>query len=103
MDIDRGILKALFYDYPIDALVQLLNSRTDMQYDEFLDIMPQLLQWSKPEYTRTEANLLRLQIGGEWKENKLDDFSTLYHPCDVLKKLTPQLLSIENYLSSVYH
>ena len=96
MDIDRGILKALFYDYPIDALVQLLNSRTDMQYDEFLDIMPQLLQWSKPEYTRTEANLLRLQIGGEWKENTLNDFSTLYHPCDVLKKLTPQLLSIEN-------
>lgn len=95
MDINRGILKALFYDYPVDALVHLLDSR-DIQHDVFLDIMPQLMQWSKPEYTYTEANLLRLQTGAKW-QNTLshNSFPTIYHSMDVLKELTRQFLTME--------
>lgn len=95
MDIDRGILKALFYDYPVDALVRLLDSH-DMQHDVFLDIMPQLMQWSKPEYTYTEANLLRIQTGGDWKQSTThSDYPTVYHAMDILHSLTERLLTIE--------
>ena len=84
MDIDRGILKALFYDYPVDKLVALLDGNA-MQYDEFLDIMPQLLQWSKQEYTYTEAQLLRIQTGGAWqRETRYDYLPTVYHAMDIL-------------------
>lgn len=95
MDIDRGILKALFYDYPIDKLVALLDANA-MQYDEFLDIMPQLMQWSKQEYTYTEAQLLRIQTGGAWQgETRYDYLSTVYHAMDILKELTSCLLSFD--------
>ena len=98
MDIDRSILKALFYDYPIDTVVRLLEKPDGMQYDEFLDIMPQLMQWSKPEYTYTEVNLLRLQTGGEWQytSNSNDKTPTIYHPFDILKKVSERFLTIEN-------
>lgn len=95
MDIDRGILKALFYDYPIDKLVALLDESA-MQYDEFLDIMPQLMQWSKQEYTYTEAQLLRIQTGGAWqRETSYDYLPTVYHAMDILKELTSCLLSFD--------
>lgn len=95
MDINRGILKALFYDYPVDKLVALLDGNA-MQYDEFLDIMPQLLQWSKQEYTYTEAQLLRIQTGGAWqRETRYDYLSTVYHAMDILKELTSCLLSFD--------
>ena len=92
MDIERGILKAIFYDYPVDTLVQLIAKSYNMLYDVYLDIIPQLLQWSKPEYTYTESNLLRIQTGGEWK----DDYSTLHHPFDALSPLSKNLLTMEN-------
>ena len=41
MDLDRGIVKALFYDYPVDTLVAQLDKRkNDLQQDVFLDILP---------------------------------------------------------------
>lgn len=96
MDIDRGIIKALFYDYPVDAIVKQLGKLNNMEYDDFLDIMPQLLQWSKQEYTYTEANLLRIQTGGEWSEDYETYKSTMYHVFDILKSVTSRLLTIEN-------
>ena len=95
MDINRGILKALFYDYPVDKLVALLDANA-MQYDEFLDITPQLMQWSKQEYTYTEAKLLRIQTGGSWQQGTgYDHLPTVYHALDVLKELTSYLLSFD--------
>lgn len=91
MDLDRGIVKALFYDYPVDEVVRLLDKHRSMQQDVYLDILPQLMQWAKPEYTYTEANLLRIQTGGDWK----NELSTLYHPFDKLTTITDILLDIE--------
>ena len=96
MDLDRSILKALFYDYPVDAVVrQLDENKNDKQHDVFLDILPQLVQWSKQEYTYTEANLLRIQTGSEWMQ-KNSSLPTIYHPFNLLKKVTNKLLTIDN-------
>lgn len=97
MDLDRGIVKALFYDYPIDALVAQLdksnNSKSSrLQQDVFLDILPQLMQWSKQEYTYTEANLLRIQTGGDWTEGT-NSLPTVYHPFDIIQKIAEKLLT----------
>ena len=101
MDLDRGIVKALFYDYPVDTLVaQLDKNKNNLQQDVFLDILPQLVQWSKQEYTYTEANLLRIQTSGDW----VKDISTLpsvYHPFDVIQKVVENILTSENDLPVV--
>lgn len=96
MDLERGIVRALFYDYPIDALMQQLERLGDMQHDDFLDVMPQLLQWAKQEYTFTEANLLRIQTGGEWTNDRQTSRATIYHVFDILSDVTEQLLTTEN-------
>ena len=99
MDIDRGILKALYYDYPVDALVKILDSQhTDMQHDVFLDILPQLLQWAKPEYTYTETNLMRIEVGTSWLHDSCmkDKLPTIYHPLDILPQISETLLTMEN-------
>ena len=97
MDLDRGIIKALFYDYPVDALVALLDkNKNNPQQDVFLDILPQLVQWSKQEYTYTEANLLRIQTGGKWMQDTSSSLPTVYRPFDVIKEVAEQLLTTEN-------
>ena len=96
MDLERGIVRALFYDYPVDALVQQLDRLNDMQHDDFLDILPQLLQWAKQEYTYTEANLLRIQTAGELATEDKKHYSTIHHVFDVLDDATKRLLTTEN-------
>lgn len=96
MDLERGIVRALFYDYPVDALVQQLDRLNDMQHDDFLDILPQLLQWAKQEYTYTEANLLRIQTAGELATEGKKHYSTIHHVFDVLNDVTEGLLTTEN-------
>ena len=99
MDIKRGILKALYYDYPVDALVRILDKQhTDMQHDVFLDILPQLLQWAKPEYTYTETNLMRIEVGTSWQNDSRmkDKLPTMYHPLDILPQISEALLTIEH-------
>lgn len=101
MDFDRGIVKALFYDYPVDALVALLDkNKNNLQQDVFLDILPQLVQWSKQEYTYTEANLLRIQTGGEWVKD-ITTLPTVYHPFDIIQKVAEKILTSENDLPVV--
>lgn len=101
MDFDRGIVKALFYDYPVDALVAQLDKRkNDLQQDVFLDILPQLVQWSKQEYTYTEANLLRIQTGGDWVKD-ITTLPTVYHPFDIIQKVAEKILTSENDLPVV--
>ena len=92
MDIDRSIVKTLLYDYPVDALMQQLdNLKNNQEQDSFLDILPQLMQWSKQEYTFTEVNLLRIQVGGEWKGAR----PTIYGIFNIFKRVTDRLLTIE--------
>ena len=99
MDIDRGIVKALFYDYPVTELMRLLDNLRDLRYDVYLDILPQLMQWAKPEYTYTEANLLRIQTGEYWLKKSI--LPTIYHPFDKLHVVAQRLLSIEKDLPVV--
>lgn len=97
MDLDRGIVKALFYDYPVDALVaQLEKCKNNMQQDVFLDILPQLVQWSKQEYTYTEANLLRIQTGDEWVRKTSSALPCVYHPFDIIRKVADKLLTTDH-------
>lgn len=101
MDFDRGIVKALFYDYPVDAVIaQLDKNKNNLQQDVFLDILPQLVQWSKQEYTYTEANLLRIQTGGDWVKN-ISTLPTVYHPFDIIQKVADKILTYENDLPVV--
>ena len=41
MDLERGIIKALFYDYPIGRLIKILEGELDKSKQ--LDFVPEIL------------------------------------------------------------
>lgn len=67
MDIERGIIKGLFYDYPIEAAVAVLGKRKDFVKDEFLNVLPEVMRWRVPEYTTTETDMMTQQLKDEYK------------------------------------
>lgn len=100
MDIERNILKAMFFDYPVDHVVDLLDRRaTHVLEDIYLDVLPQLVGWQANEYTYTEANLLRVQLGGECRDRKL---LSINHPLILLRDLSKQLLVLDDNTPTVH-
>lgn len=90
MDFERNILKAMFFDYPVDHVIDLLDRKASNAFEDiYLDVLPQLVEWQAKEYTYTEANLLRVQLGGESRDKYL---SSICHPLEMLKEASGKLL-----------
>lgn len=83
MDIERGIVKALFYDYPIEKVVQILEKRKDFIKDDFIDILPELVRWRERSFTTTEATIMTQSIEDEHK----GVWPLIHRPFDVLAQL----------------
>lgn len=52
MDIERGIIQALFYDYPLEKVIEMMT--VDNGWEEFLDIVPDLMKWRMTSFDRDE-------------------------------------------------
>jgi len=93
MDIERGILKALFYDYPVESVVTILKDmKVKHVKDVYIDILPLLMRWRQDTFTTTEAGLMRHWLIDEWQSST----PTIFHPFDFLPKVTEQLLRIDH-------
>lgn len=57
MDFERASIKALFYDYPIEAVVKAIEQGHRFK-DDYLDILPHLVRWREDAFTTTEARLM---------------------------------------------
>lgn len=57
MDFERASIKALFYDYPVEAVVKAIDKSRNYK-DDYLDILPQLVRWREDAFTTTEARLM---------------------------------------------
>lgn len=87
MDIERGILKSLFYDYPIDALVRLLDKHNGFVGDTFMELVPQLLRWRERCFTNTETTLMKLRLQDEWHASA--SLPDVYSPFVFLQEVAP--------------
>lgn len=66
MDFERASIKALFYDYPIEAIVKAIEKSRNLRKDDFLDILPQLVRWREGAFTTTEARLMENLAQDVW-------------------------------------
>lgn len=77
MDFERASIKALFYDYPVEAVVKAIEKSWNYK-DDYIDILPQLVRWREEAFTTTEARLMENLAQDIWmhldEENALKDF-----------------------------
>lgn len=77
MDFERASIKALFYDYPIEAVVKAIKDARRSK-DDYIDILPQLVRWREGAFTTTEARLMENLSQDIWmnlnSENALSEY-----------------------------
>lgn len=77
MDFERASIKALFYDYPVEAVVKAIEE-AHRNKDGYIDILPQLVRWREDAFTTTEARLMENLAQDIWmnlnKGNALSEY-----------------------------
>lgn len=69
MDLERAILRTLFYDYPIEVAVRGINNISlRREENEFLIALPQVIRWTQPEFSISELRLIEDLLNYEARE-----------------------------------
>lgn len=107
MDFERASIKALFYDYPVEAVVKAIEQGHRFK-DDFLDILPQLVRWREDAFTTTEARLMENLAQDIWM--RLDEQNAaqgyvdgpqavnipfIYRPFLLVKHIAKDLLDLD--------
>ena len=74
MDFERESIKALFYAYPVEAVVKAIEDARRNK-DGYIDILPQLVRWREDAFTTTEARLMENLAQDIWA--KLDETNAI--------------------------
>ena len=107
MDFERASIKALFYDYPVEAVVNAIEQGHRFK-DDYLDILPQLVRWREDAFTTTEARLMENLAQDIWmrldEQNAAQDYIDepqavnipfIYRPFLLVKHLAKDLLKLD--------
>ncbi len=107
MDFERASIKALFYDYPVEAVVKAIEDARRNK-DGYIDILPQLVRWREDAFTTTEARLMENLAQDIWM--RLDETNAaqgyidepqavnipfIYRPFLLVKHLAKDLLVLD--------
>lgn len=76
MDLERGIIKALFYDYPIGRLIKILKGELDKS--KLLDFVPEILRQTMPAFDVEELRQTMNAYKGTWAVNYADYEETVW-------------------------
>lgn len=96
MDFERATLKALFYDYPIEAAVKALRkSETFGGKDNYLDRLPEFMRWREQAFTTTEARLIEELAKEKWlqvegKSSPID--KNIYQALNMVRSVAEEIL-----------
>lgn len=106
MDFERATIKALFYDYPIEAAIRAVEeSQRIGGKDGFMDILPQLVRWREESFTTTEARLMDRIAEDQWLKmedcNRNNSIPYIYRPLLLVKNIAESLLT-EDIHNSYY-
>lgn len=107
MDFERASIKALFYDYPVEAVVNAIEQGHRFK-DDYLDILPQLVRWREDAFTTTEARLMENLAQDIWMrldeqnaaqgyidEPQAVNIPFIYRPFLLVKHLAKDLLKLD--------
>lgn len=93
MDLERGIVEALFYDYPWEGVVKLIEKKTDCK--KFLDSIPELMKWRMPHFDGKELQQFVSEFERECKEQYVG-FDWKFWPLLYISKVGGSLLALEH-------
>lgn len=101
MDFERATVKALFYDYPLELAVKMIEAETIPRCkNAFMDELPQLIRWREQAFTTTEAFLMKQESEQEWMctkgKNVLSQYPFAYRPLILVIHLAKHLLVINS-------
>lgn len=93
MDLERGIIKAFFYDYPLERFVNIVEGEADEI--DFIDYLPQILKWKMPAFDVQEIERVIATFKNEWGK-KYTDYKRTSWPLLFVADTAKKLLTLEN-------
>lgn len=93
MDLERGIVEALFYDYPWEEVVELIEKKRDRK--KFLNSIPELMKWRMPHFDGKELQQFVSEFERECKE-QYAGFDWKLWPLLYISKVGGSLLALEH-------
>lgn len=93
MDLERGIIKAFFYDYPLERFVNIVEGEAGEV--DFIDYLPQILKWKMPAFDVQEIERVIATFKNEWGE-KYTDYKRTSWPLLFVADTAKKLLTLEN-------
>lgn len=67
MDIERGIIKAFFYDYPLERYVKIVAGEMEDEH-AFIDYLPEILKWTMKAFNVEELTKTKEFFRNEWEQ-----------------------------------
>ncbi|OKZ15898.1 MAG: hypothetical protein BHV72_13230 [Bacteroides sp. 43_46] len=100
MDLIRATLKALFYDYPVENVVRLLQEQKE---NSFMDPFSHLVKWRETSFTFSEAESLKKLVQDEWMShpNRQTEISKLNQCFLVLDYFSERVLDYDKKMPKV--
>lgn len=89
MDIERGIIQALFYDYPLEQFVETMER--NQGWGDFLSVVPDLLKWRMRSFDREELKRIWDSITQKWG-NAYMGLQDVCKPLMYLKDIADEIL-----------
>ena len=82
MDLIRSTIKALLYDYPVEAVANHIINGNNRRPDDFYNRLKELLVWREKGFSTTEISLLDNILENEWLVDNTVSFDkdAPYHP-----------------------
>lgn len=93
MELERGIVETLFYDYPWEGIVELIEKKRDRK--SFLDSIPELMKWRMPHFDGKELQ----KFVSEFERVCEEDFAGFdweLWPLLYISKIGGKLLTLEH-------
>lgn len=93
MDIERGVVEALFYDYSVERLIEVIEKKKDWEW--LLEPVPELMKWRMTHFDGKELT----QAIDEFKRvcnRDYDGYDEKLWPLLYVSKIGGSLLCMEH-------
>ena len=96
MDFERDAIQTLFYDFPIELAVQILEEKNPVRKDFLHGYFSDITRWRNSAFTISEWKMLEDILNDEWLADPIDEpYSPLCRTLDVLNHVGKQVLTID--------
>lgn len=91
MDLERGIIKALFYDFPLERFVDIIEKKSN---NSFYATVPHLMKWDMPAFDKNELQQSLETYIRQWQKD-YNEYNELVRPLLFIASIAGKLLTLE--------